>query len=154
MRRSLNLTDILLALALGILALLAIFPFYQTFVVSLSTLSDTGAGHLFLWPRSFDFSSYRYLFGEGLVTRGMLVSVFVTVVGTFVNMIVTTAGAYAISKKTLPGRNAILNGVIFTMFFSGGIIRIRIHDLLAGVEEAVDPSSERIEDKRNRVLLV
>lgn len=52
----------------------------------------------------------------------MLISVIVTVAGTAVNMIVTTAGAYAISKKTLPGRNAILNGVIFTMFFSGGLI--------------------------------
>ncbi|MBT2288411.1 carbohydrate ABC transporter permease [Paenibacillus albidus] len=122
MRQKLNLTNILLVLILGILAILAIFPFYQTLIVSFSTLSDRTSGHIFLWPRSLDFSAYRYLFEEGLVTRGMLVSVFVTVVGTAVSIIITTAGAYAISKKSLPGRNAILNGIIFTMFFSGGLI--------------------------------
>lgn len=122
MRQNLNVTNILLAFVLGVLAILAIFPFYQTLIVSLSTLGDKGSGQLFLWPRSLDFSSYRYLFSEGVVAGGMLISVIVTVAGTAVNMIVTTAGAYAISKKTLPGRNAILNGVIFTMFFSGGLI--------------------------------
>lgn len=99
MRQRINLTNVLLALALGILAILAIFPFYQTLIVSFSTLNDRGSGHIFLWPRSIDFSAYQYLFAEGLVTRGMLVSIFVTVVGTVVSMIVTTAGAYAISKK-------------------------------------------------------
>lgn len=122
MKRTLSFPDVVLALLLGILALLTIFPFYQTFIVSFSSLSDVGSGHIFLWPQSIDLSSYRYLFKEGLVTKGLLVSIFVTIVGTAVNMIVTTAGAYAISKKSLPGRNFILNAVIFTMFFSGGLI--------------------------------
>lgn len=67
MRQNLNVTNILLAFVLGVFAILAIVPFYQTLVVSLSTLGDKGSGQLFLWPRSLDFSSYRYLFSEGVV---------------------------------------------------------------------------------------
>lgn len=122
MRLRVNVTDLVLAIGIGIMALLTIFPFYQTFIVSLSTVSDVGTGHILLWPKSIDLSAYQYLFKEGFVTQGLLISILVTVVGTAVNMLVTIAGAYAISKKTLPGRNVILNGIIFTMFFSGGLI--------------------------------
>jgi putative aldouronate transport system permease protein len=107
---------------LGLGAIAAVFPFYQTLVLSLSTILDANAGGVMLWPRSIDFSSYQYILKQGKVVNGLYISVIVTVLGTLVNLVVTTAGAYALSKKSMPGGNFILLGIIFTMFFSGGLI--------------------------------
>jgi putative aldouronate transport system permease protein len=107
---------------LGLGAIAAVFPFYQTIVLSLSTILDANAGGVMLWPRSIDFSSYEYILQQGKVVKGLYISIIVTVLGTLVNMVVTTAGAYALSKKSMPGRNFIFLAIIFTMFFSGGLI--------------------------------
>lgn len=104
------------------MALVALFPFYQTLMLSFSTVSDSSSSKLFLFPKDFDLSAYRFLFIDGKVTRGLGITLFVTAAGTILSIVVSTAGAYVLSKKTLPGRNVIFNGIIFTMFFSGGLI--------------------------------
>ena len=122
MKNRINLTNLIITLFLAILALLALFPFYQTLMLSFSTVTDVGSNRLFLYPSTFDLSSYTYLFIDGKVTRGLFISVIVTITGTVFSLIVSTAGAYALSKKSLPGRNLIFNCIIFTIFFSGGLI--------------------------------
>lgn len=122
MKRGPNLANVIITLFLGLLSLFALFPFYQTLMLSFSTVADAGTSQVFLYPSNFDLGSYKFLFAEGKVTRGLLVSGFVTVSGTALSLIVTSAGAYALSKKTLPGRNIIFGGIIFTLFFGGGLI--------------------------------
>jgi putative aldouronate transport system permease protein len=107
---------------LGLCAIATIFPFYQTLIMSFSTILDKKSGGMMLFPKSFDLSSYIYIFNQGKVVNGLLVSVFVTVFGTLLSMLLTTAAAYALSKKSMPGRNFIFTCIIFTMFFSGGLI--------------------------------
>ena len=114
--------DALIMLVLGLGAIATAFPFYQTLVQSLSTVLDMQSGGVMLWPRSIDFSSYLYIFSQGKVVNGLLISVIVTVSGTLVNLVVTTAGGYALSKSSMPGRNFIMLCIIVTMFFSGGLI--------------------------------
>ncbi|KRF42268.1 carbohydrate ABC transporter permease [Paenibacillus sp. Soil787] len=114
--------NLVISFFLGVIAILTIFPFYQTLIVSFSTIQDVGTQKVFLFPKTFDLSSYKYLMDQGLVMRGMVISILVTIGGTAINIAVTSAGAYALSKKSLPGRNAIFNGIIFTMFFTGGLI--------------------------------
>ncbi len=122
MKNKLSIANLIITLFLGCLALLALFPFYQTLMLSFSTISDSNSGRLFLYPATFDLSAYKYLYLDGKVTQGLIISVIVTVVGTAMSLIVSTTGAYALSKKSLPGRNFIFNCIIFTMFFSGGLI--------------------------------
>ncbi len=117
-----SISNLLITLILGLSAIAAVFPFYQTLVMSFSTILDKNAGGVMLFPRSIDLSSYEYIFRQGKVVDGMLISVFVTVFGTLVNLVVTATGAYALSKKSMPGRNLIMTCIIFTMFFSGGLI--------------------------------
>ncbi|MDQ0064083.1 carbohydrate ABC transporter permease [Paenibacillus harenae] len=117
-----SVSNALITLVLGLGAIATAFPFYQTLVQSLSTISDMRAGGVMIWPRSIDFSSYQYIFHQGKVVNGLLISVIVTVSGTLVSLAVTTAGAYALSKSSMPGRNIIFTGIILTMFFSGGLI--------------------------------
>lgn len=122
MKNRFSLTNLIITLFLAILALLALFPFYQTLMLSFSTVTDVGSSRLFLYPSTFDLSSYTYLVIEGKVTQGLFISLIITISGTVFSLIVTTAGAYALSKKGLPGRNLIFNCIIFTIFFSGGLI--------------------------------
>ncbi|MCL6602827.1 MAG: carbohydrate ABC transporter permease [Paenibacillus sp.] len=122
MKKKISMANLIITIFLAIISLFALFPFYQTLMLSFSTVTDVSSGKLFLLPANFEWSSYTFLFLDGKVTRGLIISVIVTLTGTAVSLIVTTAGAYALSKKTLPGRNLIFNGIIFTMFFSGGLI--------------------------------
>lgn len=117
-----SVSNALITLVVGLGAIATAFPFYQTLVQSLSTISDMRAGGVMIWPRSIDFSSYQYIFHQGKVVNGLLISVIVTVSGTLLSLAVTTAGAYALSKSSMPGRNIIFTGIILTMFFSGGLI--------------------------------
>jgi putative aldouronate transport system permease protein len=121
-QRKFNFVDFVILLFLGIMTLVFLFPFYQTVILSFSKLGDIGTQKIFLAPVSFDLGAYKYLVEEGKMARGAGVTFFITVTGTLLSLIVTTAGAYALTKKTMPGRNLIFNGIILTMFFSGGLV--------------------------------
>lgn len=77
---------------------------------------------LILWPRHFNFDSYRLIFGSNKMVRTFGVTAFVTLAGTLFSMTVTSMIAYGMSKKTLPGRKFFMLILTFTMFFSGGLI--------------------------------
>lgn len=122
MKKKFDIVQFIIKIILGIIALISIFPFYNTVLVSFSQMSDVASTKVLLYPVSFDLSSYKILFSTGKVAGGLIISIIVTVGGTAFSMLVTTAGAYALSKKTMPGRNIIFNFIIVTMFFSGGLI--------------------------------
>lgn len=117
-----SLVEILIKMFLILLALVALFPFYQTVLLSVSKQGDIYKQTVYLYPEHIDFSAYRYLLKEGNVLGGLLVTVFITVVGTTISLALTTAAAYALSKKNLPGRKLLNALILFTMYFSGGLI--------------------------------
>ncbi|MDD6050028.1 MAG: carbohydrate ABC transporter permease, partial [Clostridiales bacterium] len=61
-------------------------------------------------------------FSTNKIVSGFKNSIFITLAGTFINLFFTVTMAYAISKPRLRGRNFVLNMVIFSMFFGGGMI--------------------------------
>lgn len=108
---------------LTLFALLALFPLYYVFIVSVTPYIEvTRHGGFVIWPDHFTFQAYKEIFGSPRIPNALKVTVFITVVGTLLNMIVTTLLAYPLSKKFVPGRNFILMALVFTMLFSGGII--------------------------------
>jgi putative aldouronate transport system permease protein len=121
-REKISIVDITIKLVLGIISIVSLFPFYQTLLISLSKEGDKFTQTVFLYPVHIDFSAYTYLFKEGKVSNGLLVTVFITVVGTLLSMAVSIPAAYALSKKKVPGRNILMNLIIFTMYFSGGLV--------------------------------
>ena len=60
--KRLSVSNALITLILGLCAIAAVFPFYQTLVLSLSTILDRNTGRVMLFPRSIDLSSYQYIF--------------------------------------------------------------------------------------------
>ncbi|MGP4078757.1 carbohydrate ABC transporter permease [Pseudalkalibacillus sp. R45] len=115
--------DAFVYVVLTILMILSIYPLYYIFVASLSSVSEIAkSGTLMFFPKGFTVQSYISVFQNELILRGFRNSVFYVVLGTSINIILTTLGAYALSRKWLKGRKIIMFGIVFTMFFTGGLI--------------------------------
>jgi ABC-type glycerol-3-phosphate transport system permease component len=110
------------ALVLGGFALVIVVPILVVISTSLAGDRDIiDAGGYVLWPSHPTLKAYQTLFGGGLMGRAILVSVFVTLVGTAIALAVTIALAYATSRPVLFGRPVLLM-VLFTLLFAPGII--------------------------------
>lgn len=117
-----NLFDIInYTLIIGF-ALTIIIPMWNILVISLSTYKSYINDPYHLIPTGLTLKEYQRAF---LTSREMLMSLWasirITGVGTFLSMILTTIGGYALSKSALPGRKLIFRLIIFTMFFGGGL---------------------------------
>lgn len=109
----------------GLLLLVALacsLPFVYVVAVSFTSPAQVAQGGIILFPKEWSLSAYRYIFSTDTLMRSMLVSIYITVVGTFINLVFTSLMAYPLAKKHLRGRKVIMMGVLFTMLFSGGLI--------------------------------
>jgi putative aldouronate transport system permease protein len=108
---------------LAIVAVLVIYPFITVVATSLATQEEITrkGGLIVLWPEQPSLGAYKSIFSGGIVTRATMVSIGITVVGTLLSLVTTTAMAYALSRPIIFGR-AILMMVLFTLLFAPGII--------------------------------
>ena len=107
---------------LAICVLVTLLPFAMILAKSLSSSVAIESGKVFLWPVDFNVQAYKNLIADGQLLRSMKNTVFITIIGTMLNMIFTTTAAYALSKKRLMGGKFIMKMMTFTMIFSGGTI--------------------------------
>ncbi|HUZ17399.1 MAG TPA: carbohydrate ABC transporter permease [Spirochaetia bacterium] len=92
-----------------------VIPVLQIVLQSFSATSD-------LVPKVVSIDAYRYIFSSNILGNSLLVSVYITVLGTALSLILSSLMAYSLSYRSLPGRSGILFVVLFTMLFNGGII--------------------------------
>ncbi|MBN2984909.1 carbohydrate ABC transporter permease [Cohnella algarum] len=107
---------------LSAVACVCILPFIYVLAVSFTSPEEVARGGLILFPREWSLAAYEYIFSTGTLTNSLLITVYVTVVGTLINLIFTTTMAYPLSRTRLRGRQGVLLGVLITMLFSGGMI--------------------------------
>ncbi|MFC5648571.1 carbohydrate ABC transporter permease [Paenibacillus solisilvae] len=112
----------LIHLVLMLLAILTVLPFYNVVITSFADPAAVAKQRFYLLPTSFSIESYNMLLKGSYIGRALTVTALITVAGTLLNMLVTACGAYALSKKTVPGRGAIMGLIVFTMLFGGGLI--------------------------------
>ena len=117
-----TLGDVLIALALTLLALVIFFPFYNAVVISLETNRAFALHPVSLWPTEWTLSSYAYLLEKGTIGIGYVNTLFVTIVGTTISMLAMVMMAYVFSRRRFPGKRPLFMLMMFTMFFSGGMI--------------------------------
>jgi ABC-type glycerol-3-phosphate transport system permease component len=110
------------AVFLLLIAFVMLFPFVYIVAVSFSSARDVLAGGLILWPKNPSLDAYKAVLKGGVVSRAMVVSVGLVVVGTAVKMIATIALAYGLSKRGVPGAKAILFLVLGALLFRPGLI--------------------------------
>lgn len=109
------------AVTIALIVLVMLYPFVYVILMSFATPEAATSGALF--PRAFSLDAYRSILGGTVVTRALLVSAGVTVVGTALSMVFTTTLAYGLMRtRDVPGAKAVLVLVLCTMLFGAGII--------------------------------
>jgi len=110
-------------LLLFILFIITAFPIYNILIVSLTGPRFIAAANgLTTIPRDLSLETYRALLSIPKVARGLANSIFITLAGMAVNMVLTSLAAYVLSRPRLPGRRLLMVVVIITIVFEGGLI--------------------------------
>lgn len=114
--------DIGLYTIFGILGLLTLYPFYYVLIVSFANTQASAAYSPYLYPHVFDLTGYQMIIGDIYFFKSLMTTLFVTAVGTSLNMVISVMTAYVLSRKRLLGRKQLIVLITFTMLFSGGLI--------------------------------
>lgn len=108
---------------LALIVLAVAFPLYVVVVTSLSsTEAVTRAGGLVVVPRDLTIAAYVQLLSGGVVTRALVISVLITVIGTAFSLWVTVLAAYGLSRPGSLFHRPLLFVVLLTFLFGPGII--------------------------------
>lgn len=105
-----------------LLVVIVAYPLYYVLIASVSDPYDVYAGKTFFKPSQFTLEGYRRVFQEDSILRGYINSIFYTFLGTIISVTLIITTAYPLSKKTLPGKKAIMIFYVITMYFGGGLI--------------------------------
>lgn len=107
---------------LVVLCLVILMPLVNILALSLNDGKDASLGGIAFWPRVFSVSNYVEVFKNPAVLQGMEVTLFRTIIGTFLSVLLTSMAAFALKNKNLPGVGIASIFIVFTMLFNGGII--------------------------------
>ena len=115
--------DTLVYAILVAVLLLTLIPVMYVVAVSFTPYSEVVKHQgVVLFPTEITFDAYKIIMKRSDFWNGLWMTIKITVLGTLANLVVTTAFAYPLSRKHLPGRSLITKMVIFTMIFSAGTI--------------------------------
>ncbi|PZE22317.1 carbohydrate ABC transporter permease [Paenibacillus xerothermodurans] len=107
---------------LSLFFLAVLYPLVYIVSASFSSTEAVTSGRVWLWPVEPGLKGYNAVFEYKAIWTGFANSLFYTVAGTAINVILTVIAAYPLSRKDFIGRNAIMFIFVFTIMFSGGII--------------------------------
>lgn len=107
---------------LALISLVCVFPFLYVFSVSFTDPDVYVPLRFYLFPEKWSLAAYSYILSTDSFVNALKSTVFITAVGTVLNLIVTFSLAYVLTKKDVPGRGPMMGFVIFTLVFSAGIV--------------------------------
>lgn len=107
---------------LALFAIISILPILYVISASLTTQEELLRKTIVLIPTQLTFSAYKYILSTNTLIHSVFNSIVITLVGTFINILVTSLTAYPLSKPYFRGRKIIMMLVVFTMLFNGGMI--------------------------------
>ena len=127
-RRSVGdiIANVVIYILLTLIAVIMVIPFIYVIAASFATEAEIQTRTIFFIPDSPTLDAYARIFDMNdmgtRVFHSLLISVCVTAIGTFINLFFTTTMAYGLSRTNLIGKKPLLNMVLFTMVFGGGMI--------------------------------
>lgn len=105
-----------------LITLIVTYPLIYVVSCSFSSPTAVSGGKVWLFPVEFTLEGYKRVFNEKTIITGYMNTIFYTVAGTLINLIVTVPCGYALSKKTLPGKGFFMTFFMIIMYFGGGMI--------------------------------
>ncbi len=113
--------DIIVYTISTILLVIVLYPLILVISNSVSDPAAVASGEVLFLPKGFNLAGYRAVFEDKNIMMGYANTIFYTVVGTIINLLVTLPAGYALTKK-MPAKGFINGIILFTMYFSGGTI--------------------------------
>ena len=103
-------------------AVICLIPFILVVSSSLTQEQALTANGYRLWPSEFSLDAYRLVMVSADIPQAYIVTIFITIVGTFLSMLFTCAVSYAMSVKNFKSRSVLALFIYFTMLFNGGLV--------------------------------
>ena len=126
MKRKLEVSELIFKIVsytlLTVFALGCLYPFVYAVSASISGRHAVDYGQVVLFPKDIQFDAFRRMFNDNMFWNSYSNTLFLTVYGTLWALGVSILGAYALSKKRLLFRKAFNFYLVFTMWFSAGIV--------------------------------
>lgn len=122
MQSRISLFTIFNSLLMLLLAFVMLYPFVYMLAVSLSGDVYVMKGEVTLWPKGWNLRMYELVLGDPNIWTSYRNTIIYTVLGTATAMLVTSMGAYALSRRDMAFNRGVTLMIVFTMFFSGGMI--------------------------------
>lgn len=114
--------DIVNTLLLSVVLLAILYPIWFVIIASVSDPTQVLAGKVLILPKGFSFDAYKMVFRDDMIMTGYRNTLFYTVLGTCINLVLTILAAYPLSRRDWVGKGFFTGVIMFTMFFSGGTI--------------------------------
>ncbi|WP_028548396.1 carbohydrate ABC transporter permease [Paenibacillus sp. UNC451MF] len=107
---------------LSLFLITILYPLIYVVSASISSSEAVISGKVWLWPVNPSLDGYSAVFKHKLIWSGFMNSIYYTVAGTLINVVMTILAAYPLSRKDFYGKNVFMFLFVFTMMFSGGLI--------------------------------
>lgn len=104
------------------ICLLTVYPLWYTIIASFSSPLAVSTGSVTILPVGFELASFQKVFEMDNIWTAYGNTIFYSVVGTTLNMVLTILGAYPLSKRRLKGRRIIMLFILITMWFNAGMM--------------------------------
>lgn len=105
-----------------VFAIMCVYPFIYALSSSFSSTEAVDNGQVILWPIGVQGTAYAFVFGDNVFWISYANTLFLAFIGTIWCLVYSIMGAYALSKKRLMGRRVFNFILVFTMWFSAGIV--------------------------------
>ncbi len=114
--------DVIIYTLLSCLVVITLYPMVYIFSTSISNPVSVMKNEVFLLPKGFNLGAYKNVFKNDAIWSGYLNSIILLIGGTFINVIMNICAAFPLSRSRFCFRRGFMLMIIFTMFFSGGMI--------------------------------
>ena len=118
-KKKIHVFDIVNYFVFVIIALIIIVPIWKVIVDSFNAV---GVYQFQLWPNRPTLDGYKTIIETQKLYQPFLNSVYTTIAGALLGLVLSTLGGYVLAQKDLPGRSLLAGFLLFTMIFSGGMI--------------------------------
>lgn len=126
MKRKLEISELIFKIVsytlLTVFALCCLYPFVYAVSASISGRDAVDYAKVVLFPKDIQFDAFKRMFNDNMFWNSYSNTLFLTLYGTLFAMLVSILGAYALSKKRLLFRKAFNFFLVFTMWFSAGLV--------------------------------
>ena len=116
------LMNIILVIIIGGFCVLCLVPFIMMIGSSFETEYNLSHYGYTFWPKEFTLDAYNLILKDGQIVQAYKVTVFITIVGTILSMLMTMMIAYTLSLGKLKGKTFFTFFIYFTMLFGGGLV--------------------------------